>query len=89
METGQRAIVAFSPLIALVGCGRASPPTLSFAGAYFPAWMLCLGISVVVALLARTVMLATGLSERLPFQLFLCSAIGAIAAFSIARVWFD
>lgn len=89
MSTRQGAGLAASLLLAQAGCGGTHVPSLSLAGAYFPAWMLCLGIGVVVALVARAAMLATGLAERLPLQLWLCSALGLAAALAVARIWFD
>jgi YtcA family len=75
--------------LCLAACGEAQSPSLYFAGAYFPAWMLCAGIGILVALLARAAMVASGLAERLPLQLWLCSAIGLLAALAAARYGFD
>jgi YtcA family len=75
--------------LCLAACAEPQSPSLYFAGAYFPAWMLCAGIGVLVALLARAVMVASGLAERLPLQLWLCSAIGLLAALAAARYGFD
>jgi|GEM_PF-827691 hypothetical protein len=75
--------------VCLGACAETQPPSLYFAGAYFPAWMLCAGLGVLVGLLARALMLATGLAERLPLQLWLCSALGLLAALAAARYGFD
>jgi hypothetical protein len=83
-----RAGYGASLLLAQAGCSGAHAPSLPFAGAYFPAWMFCLGFGVLVALLARAAMLATGLAERLPLQLFVSTAVGLIAALALARFWF-
>ncbi|MCP5433814.1 MAG: hypothetical protein H6923_11150 [Alphaproteobacteria bacterium] len=63
--------------LALGGCGA---PSFDFFGAYFPAWMLCALAGIASALVARAAFVATGAAKRLPFQLFLCTAIGVIVA---------
>jgi hypothetical protein len=71
--------------VSLAGCCGA--PSLTIAGAYFPAWLLCAVIAVVVAIVSRSVMVATGLSNIIPFQLAVCSSLGALAALAIWRLW--
>ena len=46
------------------------------AGSYFPGWMLCALIGIVAAIAVRAGFVASGLAGVLPFQLFVCSAIG-------------
>ena len=55
-------------------------PSIQVAGAYFPAW-LAFGLGAVgCAILARLVMVASGLAESLPLQLFVCLSIGLFVA---------
>jgi hypothetical protein len=72
-------------LVALVGCAAPEAPSFILFGAYFPAWMLCAVIGIVGGVLARTAMVATGLSETLPFQLFVCASIGLMVLASCSR----
>ena len=69
----------------MVGCTGA--PSLTIAGAYFPAWLLCAILAVLVALLARVFMVATRLSNYIPFQLAVCFSIGIIAALILWQLW--
>lgn len=71
--------------LCLSGCNGA--PSLTIAGAYFPAWLLCAIIAVVVAIVVRSIMVATGLSNRIPFQLAVCLSIGVIVALIFWRLW--
>jgi YtcA family len=71
--------------LSLVGCGGA--PSVTVAGAYFPAWLLCALIAVLVAVLVRALMVSTGLSSYIPYQLAVCSSIGAIVAFVVWQLW--
>jgi hypothetical protein len=76
--------IALTPVsLALLPGACRCAPSIEVAGAYFPAW-LCIGLLVVVgAMLARLAMMASGLAEEMPLQLFVCLAIGLfIAAFA-------
>ena len=67
------------------GCGGA--PAVTIAGAYFPAWLLCAVIAVLVAAFIRAVMVATRLADHVPFQLAVCCSIGAMVALILWYVW--
>lgn len=74
------------PVLALAllpGACRGAP-SVEVAGAYFPAWLSCALVAVVGAILARAAMVATGLAEVIPLQLFVCFSIGLLVA---ALVW--
>jgi len=67
----------------LGGCTVKGAPSYVIFGAYFPAWMFCGAIAIVTAIIARVLMTATGLSEVLPYQLFVCTAIGLMAGLAV------
>ncbi len=71
--------------LSLLGCGGA--PSVTVAGAYFPAWLLCALMAVLVAVLVRGLMVATGLSNHIPYQLAVCSSIGVIVALVVWQLW--
>ena len=66
--------------LGLDGCGRGYAPSFVIAGAYFPAWMLCALIGIAAAITAHIVLVFLHLADVLPFQLFLCSAVGVNCA---------
>jgi len=70
---------------ALEGCGAA--PSFSLVGAYFPVWLASAVIGGLAALIARLVFVATGLSTELPFQLFVCAAIGTLVGILLWLLW--
>jgi hypothetical protein len=76
--------VLLGPTLLVCGCGA---PSLIIAGAYFPAWLLCAILAVVVAAVVRAVMVATRLSQLIPFQLAVCTSVGAIAALIVWFIW--
>ncbi len=69
----------------MAGCGGA--PSITIAGAYFPAWLLCALFAVVVAAITRAVMVATGLANHIPYQLAVCLSVGVIAGVILWRLW--
>jgi len=73
-------------VLSLGGCGA---PNYNLFGAFFPAWMLCALLGIACALAARTAFVATGLSNELPHQLALCSAVGAIFAIIVWLLFFE
>jgi hypothetical protein len=83
-----RPIAPIAIFMGLGGCAAQGAPSFILFGAYFPAWMLCAVIGIAGALAARIGMVTTGLSDTLPFQLFVCTAIGLIVAISAWLLWF-
>jgi hypothetical protein len=79
-----RSAVRLGPTFLVCGCGA---PSLIVAGAYFPAWLVCAILAVVVASVVRTVMVATRLSQLIPFQLAVCTSIGVIVALIVWFIW--
>ncbi len=86
----QQAGVLSAPLLPLIlgGCSRIGAPSFVLFGAFFPDWMFCALLGIAVAVVARIVFLATGLSGILPYQLFVCLSIGLIFAFIAWLLWF-
>jgi hypothetical protein len=76
-------LAGLSPL--MTGCTGA--PTLTLAGAYFPAWLLCAILAVLVAIAAHILMSVTKLSDRIPFESAVCASLGVIAALALWRLW--
>ncbi len=80
-----------APLLSLVlgGCSRGGAPSLVLFGAFFPGWMFYALFGIVVAVVARIVFVATGLSSVLPYQLFVCLSVGLVFAFLAWLLWFS
>ncbi len=71
--------------LSFAGCGGA--PSVTIAWAYFPAWLLCGLIAVLAAVIARSLMIATRLSNYIPYQLAVYSSIGILIALLVWQVW--
>jgi hypothetical protein len=73
---------------ALGGCAVRGAPSFVIAGSYFPGWMFCGLIGIVLAIAARIGFVASGLAGVLPFQLFVCTAIGLSCGVLAWLLWF-
>jgi hypothetical protein len=70
-----RSVLAVFWLMLLGGCRRA--PSIGIYGSYFPGWLVCLAIAVVLTLMARLLLRRYGYEDHLrPLGLvYLCLAI--------------
>jgi hypothetical protein len=76
-------------VLLLSGCGvERGAPSFTLFGAFFPAWMFCAGIGIMIAIGARLIFVGTGGSAVLPYQLAVCSSIGVIAGVLAWLLWF-
>jgi hypothetical protein len=82
--------VALGPVLAcaLSGCAVRGAPSFVIAGSYFPGWMFCALIGIVLAIAVRIAFVVSGLANVLPFQLFVCSAIGLCCGLLAWLLWF-
>ncbi len=83
--TWRRALPVVVLCASLGGCGAA--PSFPLVGAFFPVWLASAVSGVLAALVARQVFVETGLSAVLPFQLFVCAAIGTVTGILVWLAW--
>lgn len=57
-------IAVFLPAIWLTGCARA--PSFDVLGSFFPAWLLCLVVGVLLSFAARWLLLLLGIVIAVP-----------------------
>ena len=79
------AVLLLGEAFCSTGCGGA--PSVTIAGAYFPAWLLCAIVAVLVAAVIRALMVATGFANYIPYQLAVCCSAGAIFALILWHFW--
>jgi hypothetical protein len=82
------AAVLALPLLSLGGCSEAGAPSFDIFGAFFPAWLLCAVLGIFIALGARIFFAARNLTDVLPFQLSVCTSLGAIFALVLWLICF-
>lgn len=71
----------------LTGCNAA--PSQNILGSYFPSWMICALIGLVVAVLVRQIFAVAGIDRTLPVPLLVYLAIATAAAFATWLIWLD
>lgn len=55
-------VLSISALLLLVGCERA--PSVSVAGSFFPAWLLCVAIGIPLTVAFYSLLVKFGLDEE-------------------------
>lgn len=66
-----------------------SNPSIPLFGAYFPAWMLCAFIALLVTLLVRAIFVRVGLDDILPLRLTSYTALAVAVGCALALATFD
>ena len=81
MRKALHVIEALAGTFALCGC-QERVPSVNVLGAFFPAWMLCIIVGITLALLARELFNAVGLSPWIgpPAVVYPALAVGAMFA---------
>lgn len=74
----RKSLLAINSLVACLmmcsACSRA--PSVSIIGSFFPVWMICLAVGVVIAFVARALLLHYKLENQLgPLWLFYPSSV--------------
>lgn len=75
-----RTAITIVAVLALAGCGPGGAPSYVIFGAYFPGWLLAGILGIAAALVAHRVFVAKAWNGKIPLQLSVCSAIGAVVA---------
>jgi len=67
------------------GCGRA--PSFDVVGSFFPAWLFCLAVSILLTVLARWLLLRFGVMLAPPILTY--PSLMAAFAFSLWLIFFS
>ena len=78
-------LLAGALIVTLTGCDGS--PSRNILGSYFPSWMVCAVAGLVLALVARAVLKATGILEELPAPLVVLMAFGCAVTFGLWLLW--
>ena len=80
----KRSLFLFLPLWLLAGCSRA--PSVDILGSFFPAWLFCLALSVVLAALVRWVLSWFHTNLALPVLTY--PSLAALITFALWLIFF-
>jgi hypothetical protein len=72
------------PSLLLAGCGRA--PSFDLVGSFFPAWLVCLAVSILLTVLARW--LFQHLRVAIAPQILIYPSLTAAFAFALWLLFF-
>ncbi|WP_235011358.1 YtcA family lipoprotein [Bryocella elongata] len=68
-------LLAATMCLALAGCGRA--PTFDILGSFFPSWLVCIFIGIVLAALVQRLFVRLGIDSHIlvPVVVYPCFAL--------------
>ena len=75
----------FLPLLPLAGCERA--PSFDVVGSFFPSWLFCLAIAIMLAVLARWLLLRFGIVLAPPIVIY--PSLIAMFGFALWLIFFS
>ena len=86
---GSRRVAAAccAPIAAATGCSRA--PTFNILGSFFPAWILCGVLGILLAVVVRLIFVRTKLEEELSPLIVIYPCLAAFFTFTIWLVFFS
>ncbi len=74
-------------LLLAAGCGRA--PSYSILGSYFPVWLFCFGVGILLAFLVHLLLLRLDLDQQLAPPLLVYPALAAIFSLGLWLVFYS
>lgn len=80
VSPGVRSLAA-SALSMLSGCVAHQAPAFTVLGSFFPAWIACALLGIVVAVMVRVVFIRTGIDDVLPARLLVYTCLALVVAF--------
>jgi hypothetical protein len=74
-------------LSALAGCARA--PSFNIVGSFFPAWLICMVVGIVLATIARSVFAYYKLDKEIAWTILVYPCLAGFFAFTLWLVFFS
>jgi hypothetical protein len=81
-----RIAVLCIPLLSLGGCAQA--PAFNILGSYFPAWLFCLAVGMVLTVVTRAILRKRNLATALSPPLLMYSSLTAFFTFVLWLIFF-
>lgn len=80
-------LAAVGSLIALVGCGRA--PSFNILGSFFPAWLVCVVVGIMLAAIVNWVLMHYKLDTEISWTILVYPCLAAFFAFTLWLSFFS
>ncbi len=79
--------ISASTVLLFAGPAKAAAPMVSVFGSYFPTWLICTLLGIVLTVIVRKLFIIVGINEHLPLApvVYLCLTIAA--SIGIWLVW--
>ena len=84
-KTMRRAASPGIALLLLDGCTEA--PSQNILGSYFPSWMICALVGILLAAVTHRGLALVGIDKAIPVPLLVYLAFAALFAFATWLVW--
>jgi len=78
---------ALTCLLPLAGCGRA--PSFNILGSFFPAWLICMVIGILLAAIVNWILTALKLEKLILWGILVYPCLAAFFAFTLWLVFFS
>jgi len=73
-------------ILSLAGC--AFSPTVDVLGSYFPSWMLCIILGLVITLIARLLLIGFGIYAQMRLRPLIISCMAILFTLAVWGVFF-
>jgi YtcA-like protein len=80
-------LAAFGSIIGLAGCGRA--PSFNILGSFFPAWLICMVVGIVLAAIVNWVLTHYKLEKMILWTIVVYPCLAAFFAFTLWLIFFS
>jgi hypothetical protein len=71
----------------LTACGQGRAPSFMIMGSYFPAWLVGLGVSIVLTAIIRAGLIRSGLDDTLPARLLVYACLCLLMTLAFTYVF--
>ena len=80
-------LAALASVSATAGCGRA--PSFNILGSFFPAWLICMVVGIVLAAIAHWALTHYKLGKEISWPVLVYPCLAALFAFTLWLVFFS
>jgi len=80
-------LAMLASLCLLAGCGRA--PSFNILGSFFPAWLICMVVGILLAAIVNWVLAALKLEKLISWGILVYPCLAAFFAFTLWLVFFS
>lgn len=87
LRTSTVSVLALVGLGLLSGCGRA--PSFNILGSFFPAWLICMIVGIILAALVHWILKAINQEKLIHWSIIVYPCLAAFFAFTLWLIFFS